>query len=66
MEEVVTIPVQINGRLRSKVELSRGADEQTLKQKVLADEKTQNYLKDLTVKRWVIIPDKLVNIVVKQ
>ncbi len=63
LDETVTIPVQINGKLRSKVEVIPGIDEEGLKEKVLSDEKTQNYLKNLAVKRWIIIPNKLVNIV---
>ena len=63
LEETVTIPIQINGKLRSKVEVIQAIDEDRLKERVLSDEKTKNYLKNLIVKRWVIIPNKLVNIV---
>ena len=63
LEEMVTVPVQINGKLRSKVSVPSATGVEDLKNKVLSDEKTQNHLKNLTVKRWVIIPDKLVNIV---
>ncbi|UCD54756.1 MAG: leucine--tRNA ligase [Candidatus Omnitrophota bacterium] len=62
-EETHTIPVQINGRLRSKVNVPFGIDKEALKEKVLSDEKTRNYLKNLAVERWIIIPNKLVNIV---
>ncbi|NQU95935.1 MAG: leucine--tRNA ligase [Candidatus Omnitrophica bacterium] len=62
-EEVVGIPVQINGKMRSKISVPFGITEEALKEKVLADEKTQNYLKGAKITRWVIIPNKLVNIV---
>ena len=63
MEEVIALPIQINGKLRSKIEVPQGTEEAALKEKVLADEKTKSYLKDLKISRWVIIPNKLVNIV---
>ena len=63
LAETVTIPVQINGKLRSKVEVSAGTDEEGLKKAITTDTKMTTYLKNLTVKRWVIIPNKLVNIV---
>ncbi|MBN1353216.1 MAG: class I tRNA ligase family protein, partial [Candidatus Omnitrophica bacterium] len=66
INEIITVPVQVNGRLRSKVEITVGADEAALKEKVLSDGKIKSYLEDFEVVRWVIIPDKLVNIVVKK
>ena len=62
-EEVLGIPVQINGKMRSKVSVPFGIKEDALKEKVLADEKTQNHLKGAKIARWIIIPNKLVNIV---
>ena len=62
-EETVTIPVQINGKLRSKISAPRGASAEDLKSKILVDEKIKSHLKGLAVKRWVIIPDSLINIV---
>jgi len=65
LEDVVTIPVQINGKLRSKISVPLGMDKETLKEKVKADDKVQNHIKNLSVKKWVIIPNRLVNIVVQ-
>jgi len=42
----------------------RGLAEKELKEKILADEKIRNYAGKDAVKKWVIIPDKLVNIVI--
>jgi len=66
IEDTVTIPIQINGKLRSTINVPQGASEDTIKEKALSDTKTKNYLKNLTIKRWVVIPNKLVNIVVSK
>jgi len=63
VEDVVTIPVQINGKLRSKIEVPLGVNEEELKKKILSDKKIKGYLDKRTPKRWVVIPKKLVNIV---
>ena len=63
LDEIVTIPVQINGKLRSKLDAPLGIDEEMLKKQILSDKKVESHLKNLTVKKWVIIPNKLVNIV---
>jgi leucyl-tRNA synthetase len=65
LDKTVTVPIQINGKLRSKVEVAKAIAEEALKEKVLSDGKTQSYLKNRAIKRWVIIPDKLVNIVAR-
>ena len=64
VEDVVSIPIQINGKVRSKITVPQGSDEEALKNAVLADSKAQNHLKDLTIKRWIIVPNRLINIVV--
>ena len=63
LEEFITVPVQINGKLRSKVEVPLNTGEEALKEKVLEDEKVKSFLGNLAIKRWVIVPNKLVNIV---
>ena len=62
-EEVLTIPVQINGKLRSKVDVPPGIGDAALKEKVLADEKVKKYLGGVTPK-LIIIPNRLVNIII--
>jgi len=63
LEDVITVPVQINGKLRSKIEVPSGASEEILKEKALADNRIKSHLENLAVKRWIVIPDKLINIV---
>ena len=64
VEENVTIVIQINGKVRSKLDVPVGITEDKLKELVLADEKLKPWLKDKPAKKIIIVPDKLVNIVV--
>jgi len=63
VERKVTIVIQVNGKVRSKLEVESDIPEAELKNLVLADEKTRAWLKD-PVKSVVVVPRKLVNIVV--
>jgi leucyl-tRNA synthetase len=62
--DMVVVPVQVNGKLKSTVELSRGATDDEVKEKTLLDEKIKSAMSGKTVKKWIILRDKLVNIVV--
>jgi len=64
VEDVVTIVVQVNGKLRSKVEVPSEIKEGDLKVRVLEDPKIKEIIKSKTVKNFIVVPKKLVNIVV--
>ncbi len=64
LTEKVTVPVQIKGKLRSKVEIPCGLSDDEVKKTVLQDEKIKAWVEDKEIKKWIIVPDKLVNIVV--
>jgi leucyl-tRNA synthetase len=60
----ITIPVQINGKLRSKVVMAPGASEGEVRERVLNDEKIKQWIGASPVKKFIVVPDKLVNIVI--
>ena len=62
--DTVTIIVQINGKVRSKLEVSAEISEEDLKKQVLSNEKVKQYVKNSPIKRFINIPGKLVNIVI--
>jgi len=64
IDEVVTIVVQVNGKLRDRLEIPRGEDMETVKEQALASAKIQPYLEGKQVRRVITVPNKLVNIVV--
>ncbi len=63
-EDVVTIAVQINGKLRGDVEAERGAVEDVVLEQAKANEKVARHLEGKTVRRVIFVPDRLLNIVV--
>ncbi|MFC1570780.1 leucine--tRNA ligase [Candidatus Omnitrophota bacterium] len=62
--DMVVVPVQINGKLRGTIEVARGLDDEKLKEAVSGDEKISEWISGKEVRKWIIIKDKLVNIVV--
>ncbi len=61
----VTIAIQINGKLRDKVEVPADIEEEELKKIVLAQDNAKKFLVDKQIVKWIIIPARLVNLVVK-
>ena len=64
-EDKVNIAVQINGKLRSTIELPMNADQQTVKSAVFADEKVLKYVNGNKVVKEIFVKNKIYNIVVK-
>ncbi len=64
-ESKVVIPVQINGKLRSRLELPVDADALTIETAALGDSKIASLVAGKTVVKKIIIPGKMVNLVVK-
>ncbi|HYM09548.1 MAG TPA: class I tRNA ligase family protein, partial [Bryobacterales bacterium] len=64
-EDEVEIPVQVNGKLRSRLLVPRGTSEEALEKLARADAKVQPHLAGKQVVKVVVVADKLVNIVVK-
>ena len=64
IEENVTIVIQINGKLRSNVSVNKDISEDQLGNRCLSDETIKKWLEGSPVKKIVIVPGKLVNIVI--
>jgi leucyl-tRNA synthetase len=64
-EDEVEIVIQVNGKMRSRVTVATDADEQTVRELALADEKVKAAIEGKEIVKVVIVPRKLVNIVVK-
>jgi leucyl-tRNA synthetase len=64
-EEELTIVIQVNGKLRSRIVVSADESEDKIKELALADEKTQKFLEGVKIFKVITVPKKLVNIVVK-
>jgi leucyl-tRNA synthetase len=64
VEENVELVVQVNGKLRSKIQVGRDITEDKLKELVLKDEKVASWLEGKSPKKFIVVPRKLVNIVI--
>lgn len=63
LAETKTVVIQINGKLRSRIEVPASADEAEIKDLALADPKIQNLLQGQKIRKIVVARQKLVNIV---
>ncbi len=64
VSDEIELPVQVNGKTRSKVMVARGADEATVLAAALADETTKRFVGDRSPKKVIHVPNRLLNIVV--
>ena len=62
-EESVTIIVQIDGKVRSRIKAPSDITKESLKGLVMADDKVTRWTKDRKIKDFITVPNKLVNIV---
>ena len=62
-EDTVEIIVQVNGKLRAKLTASKNITKDELEKQALADEKVQHHLEGKTIRKVIVIPSKLVNVV---
>jgi leucyl-tRNA synthetase len=65
-EEEMTIVMQINGKLRSRITVAVDEDPEKIKADALADEKIISLLSGAKVLKVIYVPRKLVNIVIAQ
>ena len=64
IEETVTMVIQVNGKVRAKIEAPADISEDKLKELVLAEEKLKPWIQGKPLKNFILVPQKLVNIVV--
>jgi leucyl-tRNA synthetase len=63
-EGQIEVPIQVNGKLRSKIGVPADIDDESLKAKALADEKIRLLIQGKKIQKVIVVPRKLVNIVV--
>ncbi|MBO8131825.1 MAG: leucine--tRNA ligase [Candidatus Marinimicrobia bacterium] len=63
-EDIVTIAVQVNGKLRDQFQIDIDSDEQEYIEKALSLEKIKKYINDKPIKKTIVVKGKIVNIVV--
>lgn len=63
VEEEVEVVIQVMGKVRSKINVSKEASKEELEAEALANEKIKPWLEGKTVRKVIVVPGKLVNIV---
>jgi leucyl-tRNA synthetase len=64
-EDAIEIPVQVNGKLVNVVTVPMASDEETVKGAALSDSKVWARIEGKTLVKVIVVPNKLVNLVVK-
>ena len=63
-DETAIIAIQVNGRLRGKIEIPRNSDRKLTEARALADENVQRALSGKKPVKVVVVPNKVVNVVI--
>jgi leucyl-tRNA synthetase len=63
-QDRLELVVQVNGKLRGKIEVAADADQQTCREAALANENVARFIGDKPLRKVIVVPGKLVNIVV--
>ena len=63
VEDMVTLVIQVNGKVRDRLEMPAGTCKEEAEQSALAAPKVQSYLEGKQILKAIVVPDRLVNIV---
>jgi len=62
-EETLTLPVMVNNKLRSRISVEADASDERIREVVLADDKASTWIGEKDIKKIIIVPKRLVNII---
>jgi leucyl-tRNA synthetase len=63
VRDSIEMVVQVNGKVRAKMQVDANADKASIEAVALEQENVQRFLDDVTVRKVIVVPGKLVNIV---
>jgi len=64
VQDEIQYIVQVNGKLRDRIQVAADADQTTIEQQAQASESVQRHTAGYTVRKIIVVPGRLVNIVV--
>ncbi len=64
VEDTIEMPIQVNGKLRGRLSVSQTATKEEIEALALKDEKVTSFIEGKTVRKVIVVPKKLVNLVV--
>lgn len=65
VQESITYVIQVNGKIRGKLEVAPDTDHETLQSEALKVENVQRFLEGLEIKKVIVVPNKMVSIAAK-
>ena len=65
VEDEVEMIVQVNGKVRAKLKLAKDTDKDSAEKEALADDNVQKFVEGKDIKKVIVVPNKIVNIVAK-
>jgi leucyl-tRNA synthetase len=63
-QDMIELIVQVNGKLRGRISVEPGADNDAIEKHALADRNVQKFVADKVIRKTIVVPGRLVNIVV--
>ncbi len=63
VRETCEIVVQVNGKLRGRIEMPVGSEREAVEKAARADEQVKRFMDGATVRKTIVVPDRLVNFV---
>ena len=63
-EEEIELVVQINGKVRAKITIAAGLEDEAIRERAFSDAKIQDIIKDRTPRKVIVVQGRLVNIVI--
>jgi leucyl-tRNA synthetase len=64
ISDMLQIIVQVNGKLRARLQLPANASKQDLEDAARADQNVQRFIADRQIRKVIVVPGKLVNVVI--
>ncbi len=64
-DEIFTLVVQVNGKVREKIEVAAGTSESEIRMLALDNPRVASFIGDATVQKVIYVPGRLINIVVR-
>ena len=65
IDEEKEIGVQVNGKLRASIKIKLDENEESIKEKALNSENVKKHIENKSIIKIIVIPNKIVNVVVK-
>jgi len=62
--DLIELVVQVNGKLRGRVSVPADADKPTIEELAIADDNVQRFVAGKEIRKVIVVPGRLVNIVV--